>query len=84
MRAFWDRVAGAVGEVASIVVGGAFAILMLGWFALDLASCVSFSTESRLDDCEQAFDDYMTNDATTTPSILSEDWCFDHLTGQDG
>jgi hypothetical protein len=49
--------------------------------AFMLYGCVVDATNERLQDCEESFERWVTGpDNLPQPDILTEDWCFDHLT----
>ena len=41
------------------------------------------AADERLDECEHALDEWVSGpEDAPQPSILTEDWCFDHLTSE--
>lgn len=63
-------------RILATIVGIVAVVVMLG---LWMRSCV----DDRMTECEKAFNDYMAAPAgAPQPSILSEKWCFEHLTDE--
>jgi hypothetical protein len=47
-------------------------------------ACAVGAVKHSYDDCEKAFNNWVESPVgTPQPAILTEDWCFKHLTGQD-